>query len=505
MNQYDVVVVGGGLGGLSAGAILAKKGYRVHLIEPHDKVGGFATNFSRKKYRMEVAVHVLDGAHPYNLRNELFEFLDVDRHVKFVTLPEFYKCHYEGESVVVENEFVKARESLLARFPRERAGIDEFFREMLECEVKMYEIAMRDPALPTNHPLFSALYPQMRRLTQTSIGHYVDRLIQDPLLKKALLANVPFYHNNAYELSLCQFLHAQASYLLGGPQYVQGGSQVFSDFLADQIRQNGGQVSLKHEVQCLRVEGGRIEEVIYARTVGDKSVQSCRAKYVVANAPLPLVYKKLLKPSVDADYLRLLDELGSSTSATTLFFGLKKSLKELGNSAYLNIFIEEKKNSQDFNFYENSVGVVDYDIADTRLCLPGSPSADVIFMDQFSNWSKLSPLEYKKRKRLIAAVHIKNMEQRFPGFKDAVEVCEVGTPKTIIRYTASPAGAIYGFAPTCESYSRRFYGFFHGFNTVMVENLYFSSAWSYTPGFSGALIAGVRASKQILKVKRLAD
>src|ERR1700722_8873342 len=140
MDQFDVVVVGGGIGGLTAGAILAKNGYRVHLIEPHDKVGGFATCFKRGRYRMEVAIHVLDGPHPYSLRNEVFDFLGVDDHIRFVSLPEFYKCHSEGESLSVPNDFAMALAALIERFPRERAGLEEYFRAMREICRQVFEL-----------------------------------------------------------------------------------------------------------------------------------------------------------------------------------------------------------------------------------------------------------------------------------------------------------------------------------------------------------------------------
>ena len=61
MNNFDVIIIGGGLGGLTAGAKLAKEGKKVCLIEQHSIPGGCATTFKRKDFIMEVGLHEMDG------------------------------------------------------------------------------------------------------------------------------------------------------------------------------------------------------------------------------------------------------------------------------------------------------------------------------------------------------------------------------------------------------------------------------------------------------------
>ncbi len=63
MNQYDIIIIGGGLGGLTAGAKLARSGKKVFLVEQHYLPGGCATVFKRKDYTMEVGLHEMDGLH----------------------------------------------------------------------------------------------------------------------------------------------------------------------------------------------------------------------------------------------------------------------------------------------------------------------------------------------------------------------------------------------------------------------------------------------------------
>jgi len=73
--NYDVIIIGAGLGGLTAGAKLAKEGKKVLLLEQHDRPGGCATTFKRRGFTMEVGLHEMDGLHPKDMKGKIFHDL----------------------------------------------------------------------------------------------------------------------------------------------------------------------------------------------------------------------------------------------------------------------------------------------------------------------------------------------------------------------------------------------------------------------------------------------
>ena len=82
--DYDVIIIGAGLGGLTAGAKLAKEGMRVLLLEQHDRPGGCASTFTRRGFTMEVGLHEMDGLHPGDMKNRIFEDLGIFTQVEFL-------------------------------------------------------------------------------------------------------------------------------------------------------------------------------------------------------------------------------------------------------------------------------------------------------------------------------------------------------------------------------------------------------------------------------------
>ncbi len=81
---YDFIIIGGGLGGLTAGAKLAKEGKKVLLLEQHDRPGGCATTFKRKEFTMEVGLHEMEGLYPRDKKMKMFEDLGLLERVKFL-------------------------------------------------------------------------------------------------------------------------------------------------------------------------------------------------------------------------------------------------------------------------------------------------------------------------------------------------------------------------------------------------------------------------------------
>ena len=128
MERYDAIIVGGGLGGLTAGAKLAKEGKKVLLIEQHNIPGGCATTFKRKDYIMEVGLHEMDGLDERDPKKDIFEELGVFDSVDFIKIPEFYRVANEKMDIVIPASTKEATKVLTEKFPEEKKGIKKFFK-----------------------------------------------------------------------------------------------------------------------------------------------------------------------------------------------------------------------------------------------------------------------------------------------------------------------------------------------------------------------------------------
>jgi phytoene dehydrogenase-like protein len=129
--KYDAIIIGAGLGGLTAGAKLAKEGKSVLLIEQHSKPGGCATTFRRHGFTLEVGLHEMDGPSPRDMKNRIFTELEVFDKVEFLKVPEFYHFVSGRNKITIPHDPVEATAVLKQEFPDEVEGIDSFFKRYL--------------------------------------------------------------------------------------------------------------------------------------------------------------------------------------------------------------------------------------------------------------------------------------------------------------------------------------------------------------------------------------
>src|SRR5512133_1212409 len=102
--KYDVIIIGAGLGGLTAGAKLAKEGKKVLLIEQHSQPGGCATTFQRGDYTLEVGLHEMDGPSGRDIKMRIFNDLDIFNNIGFPRVPEFYRFINGRRAVTVSHD-----------------------------------------------------------------------------------------------------------------------------------------------------------------------------------------------------------------------------------------------------------------------------------------------------------------------------------------------------------------------------------------------------------------
>ena len=477
--NYDVIIIGAGLGGLTAGAKLAREGMKVLVIEQHSQPGGCATTFRRGAFTLEVGLHEMDGPGNRDMKNRIFSELDVNDNVEFLAVPEFYRFIRGDLEVTIPHDPELAAERLSEMFPEEKEGIERYFEQLLNPKKK--SAGNSDPDI--------------------SVGTFLDAIIKNDDLKLILLGNLGYFHDDPYSLSLAYFSVAEGSYFSNGASYIKGGSQKLSDHLAGYIRSHGGEVLLNHLVTGIAVKDNRATGVTFRKKNDpSKTTYEAMADEVVANNAVPAL-ADLLPSSLGAQLRYECGGLNTGASLLTVYFGFDKSLKKLGHS-YYSTFIYDTSvrlqadivvNNRD-DFSRRSFTFVDYSQVDSGLAPAGKSVGAVCCIDYLEDWENLGKEEYEQKKGYVAQTFIKRLDEVIPGIKDVIGYYEVGTPVTVRRYTLNPGGAVYGFA---QNPGRKVFDAF-----APVENLHFASAWGKTGGgFSGAIAGGYLCAFNVIRKK----
>ena len=500
--DFDVIIIGSGLGGLTAGATLSRFGKKVLLIEQHYIPGGCATSFKRKGYLMEVGLHEMDGLHEYDTKRRIFDLLEIWDNIELKQVPELYRIKGNGFDLVVPHGKAEYINQLGEAYPDDKQALSKLLNLM---EGVLKEV----PKLPSGwkskliFPLYPILFPNIVKTSELTLGDWLDRNIKSEELKLIIQGNLAYYSDDPYKMSLLYFSVAQSSYIGGGGNFIKGGSQNLSNYLAKEIENAGGQVILGKKVTNILVENNKVCGVKFIdsfnSTFGSKKVY---APYIIGNAAIPLIKKML--PKAQAKKLgKRIDGLEEACSLISIYIGFNKNLKEWGVKNYSTFLFGDEINSlkdvarvnKSKDWKNKPFVFVDYSQIDSGLCERNKSVGVICAIDYLEDWKDLSSKQYKEKKEIVAKTLFNRLEENFPGITEFIDHYEVGTAKTVQSYTLNPKGTPYGYAQTLEQ---------SGNNRLParspIENLYFASAWSNPGGgFTGAIIGGFLTGVEVSK------
>jgi len=506
--SYDAIVIGAGLGGLTTGAKLSIKGKKVLVIEQHNIPGGCATTFRRNDFKIEVGLHMIDGLDDDDPKQKIFKELGVFDHINFIRVPEFYKFVKQEIEITIPDNYKEAINVLTERYPAEKSGIHKFFRIMLALRKEVNKLPRKKWRKLLFMSFIYVLAPHIIMYEKKSLGQLLDSLFENEELKLVLLANLGYYHNNPYTLSLLYYSIAQGSYFSGGGYFIKGGSQMLSDYLASVIEDHNGTVLLRHKVNEIVIKEGAAIGVKYSKISAVNSEQvTVHGKCIIANTAVPNVINELIKES--RAKIKLSNVVGLpkiAPSILSVYLCFKKPPKELGNQIYSTIFfdpgISNQKHMEEFHhkdFSKRTYIFVDYSAIDSGLAPEGKSFGVISTMDYLSEWESLPEDLYKKRKKEAAQILIDRLDKFIPGTKSAIEYYEVGTPRTIKSYTLNPNGTGYGYAQLPNQTGRKRVKI-----KSPIPNLYFASAWTEPGhGFTGAILSGNWCAEEIIRSNKL--
>lgn len=501
MTDYDIIIIGAGLGGLVAGAKLAKEGKKVFLIEQHSVVGGCSSTFTQKGFTVDVGLHIIDGLDPHNPKVEIFEDLGVYEAIEPIHVGEFYRFVNENVDITIPDSIDKAQEVLIENFPDEKKAITRYFQILEGMYLDVQRLPKNKLKMLLRMPIFPLLYPYLVRWSKKTVADLLEYCgFKDINPVGALLANLGFYGDDPYKMSALLFGVAQGSYLRGGAYYLKGGSQKLSNHFAKVIEDNGGEILLNHLVTKIITRKGHAVGVEYRhRDKPDEEPKKAYATHIISDIAIPNLIKIL--PARESKILdKLYGDWEPNISYSSLYIGLDTPLKDLGNK-HFSTFVwkglkhwKEMAESVRWPYEKRKYSLTDYSVIDTGMSVPGKGVANITVIDNYDDWAKLSKEEYKERKERLTKILLDKLEELVPGAKEHVEWTNCATPMTIERFILAPKGTPLGFAQTPKQFMKR------PKYKSKIPGLWHVGAWTFPGGgFTPAMQSGYDCAVQILK------
>ncbi|MDO8401063.1 MAG: FAD-dependent oxidoreductase [Bradyrhizobium sp.] len=500
MARCDVVVIGAGLGGLTAGAILARAGRKVLVIERSNSVGGAASSYKSGDLFIEGSLQeTSDPHHVSDPKHDALSRANVLDAVKWIPAGSLYEARggpLEAPFVMPDN-FDAARRALSERFPRARAGIHQLLDEMAAIASAAGSLAQdgQDSSTLMNSPDWTL-----------SLSQKLDAVFgDDEAVKCALAANLSYFHDDPATLWWIHFAMAQGSYLRSGGRFVQGGSQRLSSALARAIRAAGGEVLLRRVATgiALDAQGAACAVTHTAKDGSDSQTVEC-ARVIGNAAPGALV---ALMPQAAAD--RLQASYANHAPSISLFamtLGLNKPPREFGVSAYsTQLLPRQLRRLSDFpqgaRLMAGEPGermppmsLVDFAAIDSGI--PSPPHVLSVYgPDLLSNWDPSDMDAYRAKRGRWQDAIVRYLDSLYPGLSQAVVASSFNTALSVRQYLNAPDGAVYGFAPIPP---RSIGQVVDRSPRTAVAGLYLASAYAGFGGYSGVVQAGGACADMIL-------
>ena len=481
-----LIIIGGGIAGLSTGVYARINGYDTIIFEKHNKPGGLCTSWHRKDFIFDYCIHNLVGTGKVRLR-EVWEDLGA----------------FEGTVIINQDIFTRIEDS--------QGNALNIFTDLDRLEKHMKEIAPEDSktieeyikagkSLPGEDFFAMGLggtlsklkmatnFPKIMKWGKITLNDYAERF-NNEFLKRAF----PHVQYDMSTSNIPMFPHLLflAGFKDGDLGWPKGGSLEFSRRIAQKFRDLGGKLNTSSKVDKIMVEDNKAVGVILddeSEYHGDIIISAADGHETIYQ----MLDGKYTNDTINKYYQSYEEE---QAFGLQIFIGINSDLSSEPHA--ISLLLDEpveielkKRDSLYLEIFDSNTGIAP----------PGKSVIKVVTSGNYNYWKKMreEDLEkYKDEKKIVYGKVLEILEKRFPGIKEHVEVFDVTTPATVERYTLNFHGWQPWPVPEGEIKTMM-----SGLSKTLpgIQNFYMVGQWaSAMIGISNAAVMGRNLIKEICK------
>ncbi|HEY55350.1 MAG TPA: NAD(P)/FAD-dependent oxidoreductase [Dehalococcoidia bacterium] len=492
MAEKSIIIIGGGIAGLSAGCYGQMNGYRTSIFELHDKPGGVCTAWKRKGYTIDGCIHWLVGTNPANDFYRIWEELGALPGQTIVDHDRFLSVEGKGGKVfTVYADIDRLEQHMKELAPEDKKVIDAFIKGARACTRTSIDMPIgKAPELygPIEGlKLMFKMMPFLRLMRKWGKTSTLDfsRRFKNPFMRQAFSAG--FGGDLADGMPLLFMFMTLAWLNKKEAGYTIGGSLEFSRAIERRYLALGGEINYKSAVAKILVENDKAVGVRLADGTehrGDIVISAADGRTTIFDM-------------LDGKYID--DKIRGYYHQPHLFpplvyvgLGVKRSFADMPPSvAGINFPLDKPVTIAGKKHRRMGVHIYNFD---PSLAPKGKTALKVQFNTDYDYWKKLSQdlKRYKAEKEQIADQVVAALDQRFPGLAAQVEMRDVATPMTWERVTGNWRGSYEGWFPTIESAMKSMSKILPG-----LDNFYMTGQW-VEPG--GGLPTAAMSGRNVTQI-----
>lgn len=485
--KKKIVIIGGGIGGLSAGIYALRSGYDAVIYEKNPVAGGECMGWNRKGCHIDNCIHWLTGTNKNTSLWKIWNTLGaIDENTRYAETDRFYTTRFGGKEATLWKDLERTEKELLAAAPEDEAEIRKFIRYVRyseECTVPV-DKPMDMMSIGDYMKLGKSMgnMPKvMKEYGKTDLNGLAERF-HSPLMKR-IIANYMPPEYMAYSL-----LVSYATMTSGNGEIPLGGSLAMTNRIIARFRELGGELHTNAPVKNIIVENGT------AKGVELENGEKITADEVISAVDMNLLYGRFLDKSYtpkdwssaygrSADYPAMSSfqvafaAADSFVEKGTVFFDCEPVTVGKRNVDMMSV----KSYSYEKGFAPEGKTVIQTNVSQ--------------YDEDFLYWKSLSGEEYKAKKQEYANEITKRLIKEFPELDGKLELLDCWTPLTYERYCGAYHGAYMAFVTKPTVKKLKCNGTVRG-----LKNLYIAGQWIMSPGgLPVAAASGKFAVQRILK------